>query len=137
MHYTKERKRKKGEEGRWQKQNVHVPSGTAIEIPVSTIAFPLAGMTQSFALYRSYPAANAEPLVGARAFGTNFFTSREGVCGVDVIAVVSSLEEPMMEAIDGSPVFSTVLLVTVEVDVDVDDGLFRFGRGDEGSDGGS
>jgi hypothetical protein len=133
MHYTKERERKKGEEWRWQKQNVHVPSGTAIEIPVSTIAFPLAGMTHSFALYRSYPAANADPLVGASAFGTNFFTSREGICVVDVMAVVSSLEESMMEAIDGSLVSSTVLLVVVEVD----DGLFRFGRGDEGSDGGS
>jgi len=42
-----------------------------------------------------------------------------------------------MEAIEGSLVSSTVLLVMVEVEVEVDDGLFRFGRGDEGSDGGS
>jgi hypothetical protein len=32
-----------------EKGNIQVPAGTAIEIPVSTNAFPLSGITVSFA----------------------------------------------------------------------------------------
>ena len=39
-----------------------------MEMSVATIALPLAGITVSFALYRSCPAANALPFVGALAF---------------------------------------------------------------------
>lgn len=60
--------------------HIQVPSGTAMAMPVSTIALPLAGITVSFALYRSYPAAKAEPRVGARADSTSFLTSRGGRC---------------------------------------------------------
>lgn len=59
---------------------IQVPSGTAIARPVSTIALPLAGITVSFALYRSYPAAKSEPRVGARAESTSFLTNNGGRC---------------------------------------------------------
>lgn len=58
--------------------NIQVPSGTAIEIPVSTSALPFAGTTVSFALYTSYPAAKAEPRVGALADGTSSLTRSWG-----------------------------------------------------------
>lgn len=64
-----------------RKKYIQVPSGTAIARPVATIALPFAGITVSFALYRSYPAAKAEPRVGARAESTNFLTSNGGSCG--------------------------------------------------------
>ena len=60
---------------------LHVPSGTAIASPVLTSPLPLAGIVIFIAQYISYPAANADPRVGARASGTNFFTKRGG--GVD------------------------------------------------------
>lgn len=68
-------------------------------MPVSTNAFPLAGMTVSLALYMSYPAAKAEPRVGARPVGVSFFTWRGGrgvlvepiVVDVVVVSVVSVL----------------------------------------------
>lgn len=94
-------------------ENIHVPSGTAIAIPVSTNAFPLAGITVSLALYMSYPAAKAEPRVGARPVGVSFFTWRGGR-GV--------LVEPI---VDGSVDCSVVL------------GLVRLARGEAGREGGS
>lgn len=47
-----------------------------MEISVATIALPLAGITVSFALYRSCPAANALPFVGAFAFSLSSRTCR-------------------------------------------------------------
>lgn len=64
-------------------------------IPVSTIAFPLAGTTVSFALYISYPAAKAEPRVGARAESTSLLTSSGGrCCWIEVTA--GALEAVML-----------------------------------------
>jgi hypothetical protein len=69
--------------------NIQVPSGTAIAMPVSTIALPLAGITVSFALYISYPAAKAEPRVGALAEATSFLTRSGGIgCWIEVTAGV-------------------------------------------------
>lgn len=45
---------------------------------VSTNPLPLFGITQSLALYISYPAAKALPLVGVFACADSFFTSRGG-----------------------------------------------------------
>lgn len=96
---------------------VHVPSGTAIAMPVSTNAFPLAGMTVSLALYMSYPAAKAEPRVGARPVGVSFFTWRGGR-GVPV--------EPIV--VDDVVVVVSVVSVL---------GLVRLARGEAGREGGS
>lgn len=82
-----------------QFNHVQVPSGTAMAMPVSTIALPLAGITVSFALYRSYPAAKAEPRVGARADSTSFLTSKGGrCCWMEVTA--GALEAVIVSAID-------------------------------------
>ena len=45
---------------------------------VSTNPLPLFGITHSLALYMSYPAANALPLVGVLACADSFFTSSGG-----------------------------------------------------------
>jgi hypothetical protein len=58
----------------WDGKNVQVPTGTLILISVSTLALPLAGITISLALYRSCPAANALPFVGAVALSLNSST---------------------------------------------------------------
>lgn len=63
--------------------HVHVPAGTAIANCVSTSAFPRAGMIVSCALYKSYPAANALPLVGVRALFVSFFMNRGGDSSFD------------------------------------------------------
>lgn len=47
-------------------------------ISVSTKFLPRFGMTHSLALYRSYPAAKALPLVGVFACGDSFLTSSGG-----------------------------------------------------------
>ena len=47
-------------------------------ISVSTNPLPLFGITHSLALYMSYPAAKALPLVGVFACADSFFTSRGG-----------------------------------------------------------
>lgn len=62
----------------WEGKSVHVPAGTAMDILVETIAFPLAGTVVSSELYRSYPAAKAEPRVGAFAFGERSWIWRGG-----------------------------------------------------------
>lgn len=49
---------------------------------VSTNALPRAGMTVSFAAYRSYPAAKADPRVGSRALSDSFLMRREGICSI-------------------------------------------------------
>ena len=58
--------------------NSQHPSLTAILISVSTNSLPLFGITQSLALYKSYPAAKALPLVGVFAWAESFFTSSGG-----------------------------------------------------------
>lgn len=55
-----------------------------MEILVDTIAFPRPGTVVSSALYKSYPAAKALPLVGARPFGERSWTWRGG--GVSDVA---------------------------------------------------
>jgi hypothetical protein len=57
-----------------EKGFVHVPTGTAIEMSVPTIARPRAGIVTSCALYKSCPAAYADPLVGAFAWGLSSWT---------------------------------------------------------------
>ena len=57
-------------------ESIHVPTGTEMLISVGTRALPRAGMTISFALYRSCPAANLLPLVGALAFSLSSMTCR-------------------------------------------------------------
>lgn len=86
-------------------------------MPVSTNAFPLAGMTVSLALYMSYPAAKAEPRVGARPVEVSFFTWRGGR-GV--------LVEPIV--VDDVVVVVSVVSVL---------GLVRLARGEAGREGGS
>lgn len=74
--------------------NSQVPSGTAIASPVDTRPLSLAGITISFAAYRSYPAAKADPRVGARASGISFLTSNwvDGkVVAADGVSVVSGI----------------------------------------------
>lgn len=69
----------------WNKNgNVQVPAGTAMLMSVSTLARPLAGITTSRALYRSWPAAKALPLVGARALSLRSWTWR--ACSADAAA---------------------------------------------------
>lgn len=63
--------------------DVHVPAGTAMDILVDTIAFPLAGTVVSSELYRSYPAAKAEPRVGAFAFGESSWICSDGGVSID------------------------------------------------------
>lgn len=54
---------------------------------MSTRAFPLAGTTVSFAAYMSYPAAKADPRVGALAEGTSFLINSGGRgCWIEVTA---------------------------------------------------
>lgn len=57
---------------------LHVPDGTAIAMSVETMAFPRAGTTVISELYRSYPAANALPRVGALPFGDRSWTCSGG-----------------------------------------------------------
>jgi hypothetical protein len=92
--------------------------------PVDTNPFPLAGITVSFALYRSYPAAKADPRVGARADSVSFFT-RSGGAGAEIEVTAVPLEEAMTEA------------MLVEVPFCAVSVLVRLARGDAGSDGGS
>lgn len=58
---------------------LHVPTGTAIAIPVPIIAFPLAGTVFVSAAYMSYPAANLLPLVGTFAFADSFLTCNAAI----------------------------------------------------------
>jgi hypothetical protein len=106
---------------------------------VSTIAFPLAGIVVSCALYRSYPAANADPLVGALALSDIFLTRRGGAA--EMLVVRAGAASGMVAAI--------VVVVTVVVIEAVDEGsivvvmdavfdwstLLRLGRGELGSEG--
>lgn len=92
-------------------------------MPVSTIALPLAGTTVSLALYRSYPAAKAEPRVGILADFLSFLTRRGGSgCEREVTAVPSEALLAMVEAIEGA---SSRL------------GFVLLGSGEAGKDGGS
>jgi hypothetical protein len=50
-----------------ERQNIHVPTGTLILISVLTNFLPLASILHSSAEYKSCPAANALPFVGAFA----------------------------------------------------------------------
>lgn len=95
--------------------NIQVPSGTAIAIPVSINALPLAGTTVSFAAYISYPAAKAEPRVGALAVSTSFLINSGGR-GAWIEVTAGALEAVM----------SALLVV-----------LVRLGSGEAGSEGGS
>ena len=60
-------------------------AGTAMEMSVSTTTFPLAGTVVSRDAYRSYPAAKALPLVGARAVSESSLTWRGGGGGSRLI----------------------------------------------------
>ena len=89
-------------------------------ISVSTNPLPLFGITHSLALYMSYPAANALPLVGVFACADSFFTSSGGEA----------------ERGGGGSVevrlFSGIFVVEEGVSV-----LGRLGSGDVGKDGAS
>ena len=77
-------------------------------------------MVQSFALYRSYPAAKALPLVGVLAEGESFFTSKGGDA----------------ESGGGGGAFSVAPSAAVDV-MSMDSCVFeRLARGELGSDGG-
>ena len=65
-------------EDRCARSNIQHPPGTTIAKFVPTSAFPFAGIEQSSAAYRSYPAANALPLVGALALSLKNLTRRAG-----------------------------------------------------------
>ena len=67
-----------GREGGRKGRRIQHPTPTAIAKSVSTSAFPRFGITHSFAAYKSYPAANALPLVGVFALSDNFFTKSGG-----------------------------------------------------------
>lgn len=64
-----------GAQGRRNSQD---PSPTAMLMSVSTSPFPLFGIVHSLALYKSYPAAKALPLVGVLARGDSFLTKSGG-----------------------------------------------------------
>lgn len=55
-----------------------MPAGTAIAMLVETIALPRPGTVVSSELYRSYPAANVLPRVGALPFGPSICTCKAG-----------------------------------------------------------
>lgn len=90
----------------------------AMLISVSTNSLPLFGITHSLALYRSYPAAKALPLVGVFARDESFLTSNGGEAergggGAGVFSGAFGAEEEDMS------VFG------------------RLDKGDDGKDGGS
>ena len=87
-------------------------------ISVSTNPLPLFGITHSLALYRSYPAAKALPLVGVFACADSFFTSSGG---------------EVERGGGGAAVFAGAFLMGEEA-MSV---LGRLGRGEVGKDGGS
>lgn len=66
--------------------DIQVPAGTAMLISVSTLTLPLAGTTTSLALYRSCPAANALPLVGAFALSLSSCTCK--LCSAAAAAAI-------------------------------------------------
>lgn len=63
---------------RLEQTNSQHPSPTAILISVSTSPLPRFGIIHSLALYMSYPAANALPLVGTLALSESFLTNSGG-----------------------------------------------------------
>jgi hypothetical protein len=65
------------EEEEQEGESIHVPTGTEMLISVATMARPRAGMVVSFALYRSWPAAKALPLVGGVAVALRSLTCSE------------------------------------------------------------
>jgi len=68
-----------------RKHHAQVPGGIAIAIPVLTMAFPLLGTIEDSEAYKSYPAANALPLVGTIAFCESFL-----ICnGTDLLSASS------------------------------------------------
>lgn len=77
-------------------QDLHVPSGTATAISVSTLARPRAGTTTSRALYKSWPAANALPFVGARALSLRNCTCSPVPCvaAIPISTPVSATAAP-------------------------------------------
>lgn len=87
-------------------------------ISVSTNPLPLLGITQSLALYMSYPAAKALPLVGVFARADSFFTSNGGE----------------VERGGGGAAMFAGAFGMGEGDMSV---LGRLGKGDAGKDGGS
>ena len=98
--------------------NSQHPSPTAMLISVSTNPLPLFGILHSLALYISYPAAKALPLVGVFACGESFFTSSGGEA----------------ERGGGGAVLFFGAFGAEEEDMSV---LGRLGKGDVGRDGGS
>ncbi len=87
-------------------------------ISVSTNPLPLFGITHALALYISYPAAKALPLVGVFAWADSFFTSSGGEAergggGAGLFSDTSTAEEEDMSV------------------------LGRLGKGDVDNDGGS
>ena len=89
-------------------------------ISVSTNPLPLFGITHSLALYMSYPAAKALPLVGVFAYGDSFLTSSGG--------------EAERGGGGGAGMFSGAFGAEEEEDMVL---LGRLGKGDAGNDGGS
>lgn len=87
-------------------------------ISVSTNPLPLLGITHALALYMSYPAAKALPLVGVFACADSFFTSNGGE----------------VETVGGGAAVFAGALWTGEGDIFA---LERLGKGDVGRDGGS
>jgi hypothetical protein len=127
------------------RDSIHVPTGTEILISVGTRALPLAGMTRSFALYRSCPAAYLLPLVGAFAFSLSSMTCR--ACSAAAPAAIEG-------AIGAGGCKAAILVLASGVGVAVPESLLRgsveawlsgagsitlvrFGRGELGREGGS
>ena len=77
-----------------------MPSGSAIASLVSSNAVPCAGMTPASALYRSYPAARALPLVGRCASSESHFTCRVSSSNVTVRAFCLHL---LLDGLDRMP----------------------------------
>jgi hypothetical protein len=132
--------------------HVHVPSGTEILISVATNALPRAGIVVSTALYKSCPAAKALPLVGALAFELSNWTcnccSAAAALAQDDAALCAKGCRAAMLSWLGRCVAARG--VGVAAPESVPRGkveawergvgsmtLVRFGRGDEGREGGS
>ena len=63
---------------------------------VFTSAFPCAGTTTSYALYKSYPAASAEPRVGVMANSVNFLKQKD--FGVTASQTLKTIAERAVES---------------------------------------
>lgn len=123
---------------------LHVPSGTATANPVLTSAFPLAGTTHLAAAYRSYPAAKADPRVGAFAVEESFLISSGGVAEIGATAGVLDIKVDVdagvgeVESLVGTVVEDMVCAgeLRMEVGREGEECLGRLASGEEGAEGG-